>query len=264
MDGHITNRPAAKIPPTAPFERHIGAVVVALGGRPQPQVPIEVRGHLLRHRRPGHALGPPAPGAVSDHMHLPHRPDRARLDQLHQPDVTRVLMVLGAHLGGQLLPCRQPGDQPGLLHSVGERLLAIDMQAPAQGPRGRRGMVMVGGADHHGFQIFLLEQLAVIGILAGPGMPGPGGTESAAVHITEGDDILARHPFQVAGTPAAHANGADVQFATRARHPPVAAGWQGTRQHASGKRCHHKAAPSHLSGHESPSFYLITDSISTN
>jgi hypothetical protein len=43
-----------------------------------------------------------------------------------------------------------------------ERFLAVDMHTAINGPVGDKGMVVICGADHHGFDIFLVHHAAPV------------------------------------------------------------------------------------------------------
>ena len=92
---HVSDGPAAKIPPAAPhmraIDRHALVFRPARHKRPRwrrakPQIPIQIRRHRIRTWRPVVALHPARSaldmdGPVGPTMHLAHRADGPRRDQ---------------------------------------------------------------------------------------------------------------------------------------------------------------------------------------
>jgi hypothetical protein len=83
-----------------------------------------------------------------------------------------------AHLGGHAGLAGGLGDLARLEHGIGEGFFAIDVFAAVERGQGDDGVGVVGRGDHHGIDIFLGQQLAVIAvglagaILAGAPLPG--------------------------------------------------------------------------------------------
>jgi len=122
-----------------------------------------------------------------------------------------MLVVLSAHLGGDLLPGRFPGDHAGLVHGVRQRFLAVDVQAPLQGANRRRGVVVVGSRHDDRIEVLAFEQPAIVGIGLGPRVLPGRCTQPLRVDVAQRHHVFTRHRRQVAAAPTGHADDADVQ-----------------------------------------------------
>ena len=125
--------------------------------------------------------------------------DRSALNQLDHAAVVVGGMDLRAHLRGQLALAGLVLllHDASFIHRVGQRLLAIHAQAAIHGPHARRRVGVIGRAHNHRVQVFLLDQLAPVGIGLGPRVFGRGRTQVLRVDVAQRDDVLLADPFQV-------------------------------------------------------------------
>ena len=125
-----------------------------------------------------------------------------------------ILVALGADLGGELVLVLEivGADDAGLLDAVGQRLLAVDVLAAVHGPIGDEGVRVVGGAADHGVDVLLVEALAPIHVLLGPGKLRRGEGQVLLVHVAEGDDVLVGQAVEVGFAAAPGADEGDVEL----------------------------------------------------
>ena len=144
-------------------------MVIACGSWAEPKIPFEVGGNSRLVARQLQSLRPPLAGTIGDHVDLADRADRAAFEQFDQPQIAGMLVVLGSHLSCDPFFASQPRDEARFLDGVRKRLLAVNMQAAAEGADSGRGVMVIGGADDDGFEIFPLQQLAIVEELFGLG-----------------------------------------------------------------------------------------------
>jgi len=209
----IAQAAAAKVPPAAPRTGQITGMVGSHGGGAEPQVPIEFRRH-------GRRIRGPVAAAVADgvpDVDLAHRPDRPRLDQLHDAAVVRAGVNLRAHLRGQFVLVGQLDHHADLRHRMGQRLFTVAVFAHPHGGHGGGGMDVIGRGDEHGVDLIahLVQQLAKIAVLLGLGESFETAFRPALVHIAQGDDVFAGTIADVPGALPSHADAGNVQFFVR-------------------------------------------------
>ena len=130
-------------------------------------------------------------------MDVAHLPDRPAAEEFHEPEVAGMLVVLRPHLGRQPLLGRELGNEPRLLDGVGEGLLAVDMEAAAEGADSGRGVVVVGGGDDDGVELLVGKHRPVVGESGGGREPARSGSEGGRIDVAEGNDVLPRHRIEV-------------------------------------------------------------------
>src|SRR5579871_1663618 len=120
MARHVSQRPAAEIPPASPVEGNIIGMVRPIRSRPEPKIVVQPS----RDRRS--CCGPvaAAPGLPTPHMHLANGTNRAALDQFHNPAVIATGVDLRAHLGDALLLGGGLGHYARFVNTMGQRLFA--------------------------------------------------------------------------------------------------------------------------------------------
>ena len=148
VTAQVGHGPVPKVPPAVPLRsREIDRVIGAHRSRPDPEVPIQVRGDRLGF--PGSFLGAhnitkllgifpalPSPGPAHPDVHLGNRTNRSGLHQLDHPAIVVAGVNLGALLGGYSGCGRGFGHHPRLVHIARERLFAVDVLLVAQGGKG--------------------------------------------------------------------------------------------------------------------------------
>ena len=133
--------------------------------------------------------GPLSPFLAAPAMRLLHLADHARLDDRDHGPVDLVRMDLDAHLRDQFLFGRDPGQLPGLVDGLRQRLLRIDVQPLLHGPHGDRGVHVVGRGDVDRVGVLLLvQQLPPVLVDADVGeeLADLGG--AGEVHVGDGDE----------------------------------------------------------------------------
>lgn len=161
--GHVCQRTAAEVVKSAPFEIMINAIFEgAFGGGPKPEIPIDIVWNGVFPLWAGVALWPD--GTVGDAMDFVHVAEEVAIDVFVDHTVAFIAMALVAHLGGNFVFFHPALELAAFPDGVHERLLRVSMFACGQGQRGGHVVVMVGGGDHDGIEIFdfLVEQLAVV------------------------------------------------------------------------------------------------------
>jgi hypothetical protein len=116
VTGDVAERARAKVPPTAPFPRQVGGIVVALLGGAQPGVPVQ---RLRHHRHELRVVGwieradRLAPRRIERTIgpadHLAHLAEHAGGDPLLEQTTALAGVALVAHLGDDLFLARHPG-----------------------------------------------------------------------------------------------------------------------------------------------------------
>ncbi len=207
MAAEVAERPAAKVPPTAPVEVHPFRAVVPPGHGPDPLVVVEPRRH---GGRGGQRLG--FPGGTRPMMHLVDVPDDARARQLgHAPVVVRgVDLVPG--LGGQLGLAGHLHQAADLADGVGQRLLAIDGAPALEGRDGDDGVGVVRRGDHDAVEVLAVEQAAEVGAGERTGKLGGGGVQPPGINVAERHDVLVAHAGEVLAAAARDADDAEVEL----------------------------------------------------
>jgi hypothetical protein len=165
-------------------------------------------------------------------MDLAHRSDDAALNQLHEPQVARMLMILSAHLRRDFFLGCQFGHEARFANRVRQWFLAIDVQPSLQGTDASRRMMMIGGGDYHCVELGMVKKLAVIEVLLGIREILTSCVEAARIHIAQSDDVFAGNRCQIRGAPSPYADDADVQTVVRTKY--TASGKQARPQADSG------------------------------
>lgn len=183
--------PEVRAPPTRMTAREVAPhrvthpfrVVGPQRGRPKPQVPVEVVGHLVGPRggfaRPRAAAAPHVNGL---NLAEPPRP--------HVLDDADVVTGLVAHLRSALLLEGQSGNGPGFVDRAGQSLLAEHVQPGTQGVSRRRGVVVVGRGDDHGVELraHLVDHQAEVLEFRDVGLEIEGLGGLLLVHVAQGGD----------------------------------------------------------------------------
>ena len=156
-------------------------------------------------------------------MHLAHRADGPALHQLDHTAVVRPRVNLRPHLRDRAAPGGQIGDHPRLVHGVGQRLLAVHVEASTQCHGRGRGVGVVGGADHGRIQSLQLgkhlpevaEQLRVAADLLVRRL------QEALIDVAETDDldIFLDHAAQVVTAAVANPHHRDAELVARTPIP---------------------------------------------
>ena len=195
MAAHVADLSGAEVPEHVPGEAvragpagKIARVVGVLGRRAEPEIEVQ---SLRRLTLCGQVAGA-ADLAVAPGIGRRQVADRAVEDQFAKAIEVLHRVPLHAHLGGQLVLLLQPvrADHAGLFHADRQGLLAVDVQIAVQGPVGDEGVGVVGRADDHGVEVFLLQALPPIDVGLGLGEPFQGVGEPLLVHVAEGHDVL--------------------------------------------------------------------------
>ena len=155
--GPVAELAGAELPPEMPL--HPVAVVGPVGGRAQPQVPVQARGTGCSPWA-APAVGPAAAVPDVDFLDLAQR---AVADQFQRPAERAAVGALVAHRRGDLVLAGQLAQGPRLVDRAGQRLFAEDVLAGLDG-RGRDDrMGVVGrGDDHRVDLLHLVEHLAEV------------------------------------------------------------------------------------------------------
>ncbi len=223
---HISQRPCAEVPPSAPFERHISRMIRPIRSRAKPHIPVQARGHRRRIFGPLDSLGPYRP--VRPDVDLPYRADGAVPYPFAQYTLSLRGIRLDAHLGADFgLACgfRQ---HPGLVDRPGQRFCTVDMLAHLHCHAGYDCVRVVGRADDYGIDVRLLfEHFTKIAIDFRPGISLVSLGCVFFVHVTKRDDIFAAYTLEIGAADAADANAGDIELITRSN---IAA----ATQHAAG------------------------------
>ncbi len=190
----------------------IDVVIRPHRGRTDPEVPVELRrhGHGLRghlvdvvqqagfHEKVavGLRLGARlhAPGTRDPGVHLLHLSDRAALDQFNGAMINRRRVHLRAHLRGHVGFCRGLHHDTAFMHIAGQRLLAVDVLARAQGRKDGECVGVLRGRDEDGVDVVHLRvHLAEVLVGAHAGELRGGIFEVLRVHVAHGDHV---HQFR--------------------------------------------------------------------
>ena len=135
--------------------------------RAEPQIEVEA---LRRLALRGQVAGA-ANLAVAPRIGRRQLADGPVADQFADAIEIRIGVPLHADLRGKLVLFLHPvrADDAGLFHADRQRLLAIDVQIAIQGPIGDEGVRVIGRADDHGVEVFLLEALPPVDVGLGLG-----------------------------------------------------------------------------------------------
>ena len=127
-----------------------------------------------------------------------------------------------AHLGGDAVLRGQLGQEAGLIHGTGERLLAIDVLASHDRVRGDDGVRVVRGGDHHGIGLVqhLVEHHAPVLVTLGVRVALEDVRGILPVHVAEADDLLGLQAAEDAGAPAADTDAENLEFAVQRGRSP--------------------------------------------
>ena len=98
-------------------------------------------------------------------------------------------MDLRAHLRHAVVLLGQLRHHARLADGVGERLLAVDVLAQAQGRRRGGRVDVVGRGHHHGVDVLLLQQFSQVVVLPRLGEPVGRLGQVRVVHVAEGGDV---------------------------------------------------------------------------
>ena len=232
---HVAERPGAEIPEPAPLERHVRGVIRSLRSGAEPQVPVERGRNVILLERPFDRLRPDRP--VGPEVHLPHRTDRARLHPFANLPGALAGMALVAHLGHEL------GMTPGVIgqrahfpHGPRERLLDVGVLSRLQSEQSGRGVRVVGRRDGDRVDAvpLFVEHLAVIPVALGLGICLERVFGGLRVHVAEGVDVLALHPFHIVAAHAAHVDARHVERVARRPNSPTEHGPRNDRKEPGG------------------------------
>ena len=129
-------------------------------------------------------------------------------------------MPLVSHLRGDLVLAGELGQHARLVDGVGQRFLAVNMFAQADGHRSGRGVGMIGSGDRHRVDIFIfcLQHIAEVGILGGRRVPVEHVRRLAGIHVTKRHDVLAFAAVDVDLPFAAGTDRCDIEAFVRAEH----------------------------------------------
>ena len=145
-------------------------------------------GHTFFLIRNVHALSPEPAGAICNDVNFPHVANRARLQHFHQSHISRVFVILRAHLSRQVAFSGRASQRLRFFDGVRQRLFAVDMQIPHHRSHRGRSMMVIGSRHDHGIQILLIEQSAVIVVSLCTGMFFCCLAKTVFVDITQCDD----------------------------------------------------------------------------
>ena len=223
MAGHVAERAGAEVPPAAPDEVAVGAVVRTVTARSEPEVEAQWRRDRLDllgrldALRPHRAIGP--------HVHLAHRADRTAAHRLDTGTQAVHAGALVAHLRDHAMTRREHGQLTRLLHRMRERLLAEHVETASHRTRRRHRVHVIGRADHHRIESALtVEQLAQV-LVATRLREGLEELRAARrVDVAQRDHLLALHGHAVRLALAAAADHGDADLVEAAAAHGVAAG----------------------------------------
>jgi hypothetical protein len=209
MDEKVGHRAAAEIPIPAPVAELVG-IEGAVGGRAQKTLPIElghVEGRHTAHRRD--VILEPV-GADQGHL-----AEAAVVDLLAGLREVLPTALLQSDLHHALGIVHGGNQRSGLFHRMGDGLFAVDVFAGAHRGDGDGHMPVVGRADHDGVDVFAIEDLAVVEVVAcvGRTVLGFGFQAARFIDVAARDDFVLFGEFQLAQQilPAtAGADGADA------------------------------------------------------
>jgi len=202
--------PRAEFAPLRPAEP--ARVEWPLPGRPQPEVPLEVRRDRLLAL--GRLLLVGAAAGVPD-VDFPDVAQDAIFDQLDAAPELPAGGALVAHLGGDLLLLRRLAHPARFVDAAGHRFLDEGVLAGLH--RGHTGdgvgMVRRGDDDAVDLLLHLVEHLAEIVERGDVGVFPAGRLRLAVVHVAEGHDVrLPGHHVRVPLAAAADADEGDVEL----------------------------------------------------
>src|SRR5271165_5490309 len=190
MAPQVSQRPGAKIPPRSTITRMIGWMIRTHRGRSDPKIPIERSRYGRRFLRTVDLdpLRPDRP--IRPCVNLADRSDCSVPNPLAKHPYAVARMPLVAHLGDDFALSRRFGEQPGLIDTVRQRLLDIDMLAALDGRHADDSVCVIRRGDDYRVDIFLLvEHHAKIFVDDRLGVPGDRlGGVAPGVYVAESHD----------------------------------------------------------------------------
>ncbi len=217
MAAHVADLADAEVPEHVPRQAvrprpagKIAGVVRMVRRRAKPEIEVKSRGRLpLGGQVPGAANLPVAPGIRGRQA-----ANRAVADQFANAVEIRIRVPLHADLRGQLVFLLQPvrADDAGFFHADRQRLLAVNVQIAIQGPIGDEGVRVVGSADDHGVQVFLLQALPPVDVGLGLGEMLQCIGEPLLIHVAKSDYVLVGQRIVMGQAAAPDADQRDVEF----------------------------------------------------
>jgi len=179
-------------------------------GRAYPQIVVQVGRRIAGGGQVGLFVVAP----VAPHVHVLQRADRPVEDRLANPVEVRVRLALHAHLRSHLVLLLQVvrADHAGLFHTVGQRLLAVDVHPAIERPVRYEGVGMVRGAADDRVDIFLSETFAPVDVMLGIGEYLGGRREGLLVDVAQSDHVFAFDRSKVSPSPSRRADDGDVKF----------------------------------------------------
>jgi hypothetical protein len=217
-----------------------------VGGRSEPEVPVEVARRFPRRRQVARLRHlAVAPGA-----RLLQLPDRAVQNQFPHPVEILVLVPLGAQLGRDLVPVLEVigADDARFLDAVGERFLAVHVMAAVDRPVGHERMHVVRRAHDHRVDVLLVERVPPVDVSLRPGELPRRLRQALLVDVAERDDVLVLDRLVMRQGPAPDADQRDVQLLARRVRPEEAEGGKNQQARPGGGRA----------GEEGPAFHGMT------
>ena len=255
MAGDVADGAGAEVPPAAPGERVVVLGVVGpLRRRAEPEIPLDVVGHVVDFLGAPHRLRPDRPiRPVLDPVHFA---DHAGFDPLADEARTLGCVALVAHLGRRAGLAGRLADHPRLADGARQRLLGEDVQAAFERGHGDHGVRVVGGRDEHRVKVVVgVEHLAVVVVPLRVRMCVHRLFGALPVDVAERHDVLAGDAGDIAPAFAAGAHGCDVQLvAGRLFAAPEDVAGNDHPAGAGGCGAEHAAAAQVLFGHGEVAF----------
>ena len=171
VTSHVTHRAGAVIPPAAPLEGMITGIVRPHFGRSDEGIPIDMIRYGLLRQTLGHSRGLRPHGAVGPHVTFLDLANGAGPQRLHALAHASARGALVAHLRANLVLLRHQPHLARFPHSMGQRLLAIHVNALVHRADGGRRVGVIRGGHGAGIDVLahLVEHLAEVGKLLGLG-----------------------------------------------------------------------------------------------
>ena len=174
MATHVAQPAVAEIPPPTPMHGMVGGMVRAIGGRAQPEVPIQVcagtGGVPCGRFRPRRLPSPAATLGGSSHS-LSHQAWTSLTCPIVRPESTSTTAAVDlrgvpciAKLGGQAVPLGHACDLADFVDVVAEWFLGVAVLAHLHGHHGGGDVDVVRRGDHDGVDVILfpVKQLAKV------------------------------------------------------------------------------------------------------
>src|ERR1017187_70496 len=99
-----------------------------------------------------------------------------------------------------------------LVHADAHGLFAVHVHVAIQRPVGDEGVVVIGGADDHGFHVFLVHHAAPVPIGLGFGEDLQGLLGAEVVDVAKGDHVFVAQDVVVSGAAAPNTHKGDIQL----------------------------------------------------